>query len=218
MIERLFLLSDYLNSSNILNSLRRLFNLLFCFSISAFIYKIIFGQYNWYNFNEYILILDFFVNGDFFVPFSIFVLVFSLTEIPAYILLNPNLKITKTGIHSKAEEYGKTQQFLYDLFEISKEKDPTPMSFEERIKLFVYNGRKSLSRLFTFMLRLFLAIIVYYINSANFKILWLIFILLIIFIAFYTIYFILYKLLLMTPDILTKAQELMKKNEVMKND
>jgi hypothetical protein len=60
--------------------LRRVLNFLFILSISSFIYEKIYGKYTWLEYNDYKGILDFFIKGHFFIPFSIFIIVYELSE------------------------------------------------------------------------------------------------------------------------------------------
>ncbi len=64
---------------------------MFNVSISSFLYQRLFGEYIWYDYNDYKGILNFFINGQFFIPFLIFTIVYAFTEglsIVSFALLN----------------------------------------------------------------------------------------------------------------------------------
>ena len=47
MIKEIIILNKYLSGNNIINLLRKALNIIFCISISSFIYQILYGQYEW---------------------------------------------------------------------------------------------------------------------------------------------------------------------------
>jgi hypothetical protein len=82
MVKELFnIASYYIQGKPVYPAIRRILNLLFNISIASFIYEKCYGTYTWYNYNDYKEILDFFIKGRFFIPFSIFVVVYGLTQI-----------------------------------------------------------------------------------------------------------------------------------------
>lgn len=70
----------YMQGKPVYPAVRRLLNLLFNICISSFLYEAFFGKYYWFNYNDYRAILDFFIKGRFFIPFSIFIVVYSITQ------------------------------------------------------------------------------------------------------------------------------------------
>jgi hypothetical protein len=82
------IIGDYLKGKSIYPSLRRLLNLLFNISIASYIFEKYYGEYKWLSISEYQKILDFFIKGHFFIPFSIFVLVYSFTQVASILLFN----------------------------------------------------------------------------------------------------------------------------------
>lgn len=100
MNEFFLIAADYIKGKSIYPSARRAFTLLFNISISSFIYERIYGSYVWLNYNDYKGILNYFIKGDFFVPFSIFLIVYGATEFVSVILFGllthfPNIKLSR---------------------------------------------------------------------------------------------------------------------------
>lgn len=80
MNEIFIIAGDYLKGKSDYPAFRRMLNLLFNISIASFVYEKCYGNYTWHNYNDYKGILDFFIKGNFFIPFSIFLVVYSLTQ------------------------------------------------------------------------------------------------------------------------------------------
>ena len=76
MNEVFFIAGDYLKGKSIYPAFRRILNLLLNISISSFIYEKCYGVYSWLNYNDYKGILTFFIKGNFFIPLSIFIVVY----------------------------------------------------------------------------------------------------------------------------------------------
>jgi hypothetical protein len=100
MNEIFIIAGDYLKGKSVYPAFRRMLNLLFNISIASFIYEKFYGNYSWLNYNDYRGILDFFIKGNFFIPFSIFLVVFGTTQFLSIALFNAlnhfkTLKITR---------------------------------------------------------------------------------------------------------------------------
>lgn len=80
MTELFNIASHFIQGKPIYQPARRLLNLLLNVSISSYFYVLWFGQYQWLDVTDYKGILDFFVGGQFFLPFSIFIMVYVATE------------------------------------------------------------------------------------------------------------------------------------------
>jgi hypothetical protein len=80
MNEIFIIAGDYLKGKSVYPAFRRLLNLLFNISIASFVYEKYYGTYTWLNYNDYKGILDFFIKGNFFIPFSIFLVVYGTTQ------------------------------------------------------------------------------------------------------------------------------------------
>ena len=78
--------SKFLKGESIIHEGRRIFNLLLNISITSFFYEKFYGEYNWIPFSEYTKMFDFFVKGEFIIPFCIFVIVYSITQFLSWIL------------------------------------------------------------------------------------------------------------------------------------
>lgn len=86
MNELFLFIGDYLKGKSIMPSIRRILNFLFNISISSYLFERIYGSYTWLNYNDYKGILDFFIKGNFFIPFSIFLVVYGITQFLSMIL------------------------------------------------------------------------------------------------------------------------------------
>lgn len=75
MNEYLFVVGDYLKGKPTYPVIRRLLNLLFSISLTSFLFKIFYFPYRLYDITDYKSIISFFIEGNFFVPFSIFIII-----------------------------------------------------------------------------------------------------------------------------------------------
>lgn len=80
MTEILNLASHFIQGKTIYSPVRRLLNLLFNMSITSFIYVNLYGEYELINYNDYKAIFNFLFKGHFFIPFSIYVVVYAITQ------------------------------------------------------------------------------------------------------------------------------------------
>ena len=55
----------FIDGKSIYKPIRKVLNLLFCLSITAFVYKTIYGPYQLYDLSEYKRIISFFIDGVF---------------------------------------------------------------------------------------------------------------------------------------------------------
>jgi len=82
MTRYLFFIEDYLRGKPVFSIISRMLNILFSISISSFFFEKFYFKYFWLDITDYKTILDFFIKGYFFVPFSIFIVVhFSIESI-----------------------------------------------------------------------------------------------------------------------------------------
>jgi len=72
--------SYYIQGKPVYPPIRKVLTVLFITSIASFIYEKIYGRYTWLNYNDYKGFLDFFIKGRFFIPFSIFIVVYGVTQ------------------------------------------------------------------------------------------------------------------------------------------
>lgn len=87
MKDTIGLFVDYLSGAPVYPALRRLLGLLFIASITSFLFEFLYGKYLWLDLSDYKSILTFFIKGDFFIPLSLFLLVYIAIEFCAFILL-----------------------------------------------------------------------------------------------------------------------------------
>lgn len=76
-----FLVGDYLKGKSVYPSIRRVLNLLFSISITSFLFESFYFKYNWLDFTDYKNLLNFFIKGHFFVPFSLFIIIHACIDI-----------------------------------------------------------------------------------------------------------------------------------------
>lgn len=186
----LFLASDYIKGKAIYPSIRRFLNLLFLVSITSFFYERLYGRYTLDEITNYKVILDFFVKGHFFIPFSIFVIVYALTQFISFLVfkifyLKKSLKITKEIFEQKIEKEdlvegaGVIESYLNNLTHINLSKEEIievyteikqELSYEDIMELKkVLNDQKDIIELnFVLILRMFIAVTIYYASLENF--------------------------------------------------
>ncbi len=109
MNEIFIIAADYLKGKTVYPTFRRMLNLLFNISIASFLYEKCYGKYIWLNYNDYKGIFDFFIKGNFFIPFSIFVVVYSVTQflsIAIFFVINhfKSLKVTRKILQYQFEK------------------------------------------------------------------------------------------------------------------
>lgn len=75
MNEYFFVVGDYLKGKPVYPVIRRFLNLLFSTSLTSFLFENFYFKYTLYDITDYKSIFDFFINGSFFVPFSIFIII-----------------------------------------------------------------------------------------------------------------------------------------------
>ncbi len=75
MNEYFFVVGDYLKGKPVYPVIRRFLNLLFSISLTSFLFEKFYFKYTLYDITDYKSIFDFFINGSFFVPFSIFIII-----------------------------------------------------------------------------------------------------------------------------------------------
>lgn len=190
MNEIFIIAGDYLKGKSIYPSFRRMLNLLFNISIASFIYEKCYGNYTWLNYNDYKGILDFFIKGNFFIPFSIFLVVYSLTQFLSLLIFSvinhfKSVKLTrkilqyqfqKETIEEKLTEISKVSNIVSPI-ELTKNNmievyqklrnDITPEAFEE-----IENGLKepkiNLEANFNLAFRMMIAITIYFYTIPQF--------------------------------------------------
>jgi hypothetical protein len=114
-----FVVADYLKGKTIYPAIRRFLNLFFSISVTSFVFEKFYFKYSWPDISNYKLLLDFFIKGQFIVPFCIFLLAHGLTYfVPSVIFAVYNLKksikwarkivayeITKTTIDNELRKF-----------------------------------------------------------------------------------------------------------------
>jgi len=83
----------FIDGKSIYKPIRKVLNLLFCLSITAFVYKAIYGPYELYDLTEYKQIINFIINGEFFIPFALFVFVYYITAMLSFFI---NMYLSKS--------------------------------------------------------------------------------------------------------------------------
>jgi len=84
-------LADFLSRKSMFPVIRKGLNLLFCASITSFLFEKYYFNYSWIEITDYKSILNFFIKGNYIVPFCIFIVIFLITYfIPYTIFAVPN--------------------------------------------------------------------------------------------------------------------------------
>jgi hypothetical protein len=184
MNEIFIIAGDYLKGKSVYPAFRRMLNLLFSISIASFIFEKCYGNYTWLNYNDYKGILDFFIKGNFFIPFSIYLVVYSLTQFISIVFFwafnhFKSLKITREilqyqfkqdnidehleKINQVSEHVSPIQLTKSNMLELYQElrKHVTPKAFEE-IEKGLRGLKQNLQDNFTLSLRMLLAITIYF--------------------------------------------------------
>lgn len=73
-------LKQFLEGRSMYGPLRRLLNFVFTTSLTSYLYVQVYGPYRIYELSERDAIIEFFTSGVFIIPFSLFVIVYYLTE------------------------------------------------------------------------------------------------------------------------------------------
>lgn len=190
MNEIFIIAGDYVKGRSVYPAFRRMLNLLFNISIASFIYEKCYGHYAWLNYNDYKGILDFFIKGNFFIPFSIFLVVYSSTQflsVTFFWALNyfKSIKITreilyyqfkKETIDEKLKEINKASKIVSPIrltknimLEVYQElrNHITPEVFDE-IENGLKEPKQSLEANFTLAFRMLIAITIYFFSLPQF--------------------------------------------------
>lgn len=199
--------SHFVQGKPIFIPARRLLNLLFNISISSFLYSEYFGSYTWLNYYQYKEAIDFFVKGNFFIPFSIFIVVYAFTQTIASIVfylsthfwsIRNQRKILKHKIKkSEIDERLKTISSLSEYLtpeKLTKEQmigfynqfrsEFTQKAFQE-LEAALKEPKANIEANFIFTFRMLVAITIYFISLPEFTILLYVFVLITLFILSY---------------------------------
>jgi hypothetical protein len=190
MNEIFIIAGDYLKGKSVYPAARRLLNLLFNISIASFIFEECYGNYYWFNYNDYKGVLDFFIKGNFFIPFSIFIVVFAVTQflsIALFYALNhfKTIKITREILQYQLKKEI-VEESLKEITKASKYVSPikltkstmvslyeelrghiTPEAFEE-IEKGLKEPKQNIEANFTMAFRMMIAITIYFFSIPQF--------------------------------------------------
>lgn len=112
---------DYILGRPIYRPLIRILNLLFLLSISSFAFEKFFGKYFWLDISDYKGILDFFFKGNFFIPFSIFIITFGIIQFSSNLIFSFLNNFKKVKIKRLIKyHYLKKQSFEKKLEELNR--------------------------------------------------------------------------------------------------
>jgi hypothetical protein len=190
MNEIFIIAGDYLKGKSVYPAFRRMLNLLFNISIASFVYEKCYGNYYWLNYNDYKGILDFFIKGNFIIPFSIFLVVYGTTQFLSmsfFIGLNHFKTIKKTReilqyqfkketVDQRLKEIQKVSKYVMPikltkntLLEVYQElrKHITPEAFEE-IEKGLKEPKQNLEANFSLAFRMAIAITIYFFSLPQF--------------------------------------------------
>ena len=191
MNEILIIAGDYLKGKSIYPSIRRILNLLFNISIASFVFQKFYGNYTWLNYYDYKGILDFLVKGKFFIPLSIFFIVYGFTQFLAmsFFYLISHFKSVRLAREILAYQYNKesVEQGLNDFTEVSKIVSPVTLTKDVMVELYkelrkniseetineieksLEEPKKNLENNFYLLFRMLIAVTIYFISLAEFS-------------------------------------------------
>lgn len=112
MTEILNIASHFIQGKPIYQPARRLLNLLLNISVSSYFYVLWFGQYRWLDITDYKGILDFFIGGQFFLPFSVFIMVYVATETIGYLIFLSSTHFWSVRNQRKLLNYSLTSEHV----------------------------------------------------------------------------------------------------------
>jgi hypothetical protein len=140
MGEALMVLVNYLDGKSVYPAFRRILNLLFNVSITSFIYEKFIGKYTWLNYNNYEEILDFFIKGNFFIPFSLFVVVYSTSQFFSFSFFYTikhfiSLKIERTIVSYQFEKET-IDEGLKQISKVSKFVSPIKLTRHKMLEIY----------------------------------------------------------------------------------
>jgi len=107
------IISHYINDKPIYTKTRKLLDLLFLLSISAFAFRHFFGPYRWLDFNDYKGMINFLLEGHFVVPLSLLLITYGTTEFIAFFIFSLLLDIKSAKIRRKIIQYQLTHLDFY---------------------------------------------------------------------------------------------------------
>lgn len=220
--------SKFLKGESIIHEGRRIFNLLLNISITSFFYEQFYGTYNWILFSEYTKIFDFFIKGEFIVPFCIFVIVYSITQFFSWLFFSlithwGIIKIKSSIINYELEpederigikflktvsKYAVKEDVTDDkLFEFYLEfKKEMGENFYEEMNKEFSKEKKYIAENFYFIIRFIITIIIYKIYLSSFEnILFILSLIILIALGFFLVFA--HKSLEILPVIIRKIDE-----------
>jgi hypothetical protein len=182
--------SHFIQGKPLFVPVRRLLNLLFNVSISSFLYVRYFGSYTWLSYSQYKEAIDFFIKGNFFIPFSIFLVVYAAIQTTGFLLFQLfthlwsikqqrkilEYKMDKSEIDEGLQKLSSISKYL-TIEELSKEKliefynlfktELTQKDFLEMEKA-LKDPKNNLEANFIFTFRMLAAITIYFISLSEF--------------------------------------------------
>ena len=163
----------FIDGKSIYKPIRKVLNFLFCLGITAFAFKKIYGPYQLYDLTDYKRIIEFFLNGDFFISFTLFVIVFYLTSFVSFFLFDMYLKMIEPKSSRKVSNWIRGIIFK-NREEKQEEINKLDISFirletiyQENINI-IKKANNILSANFSTALRGIIALIIYFISIKHF--------------------------------------------------
>lgn len=224
----LYFIADYLKGKQIYAPIRRVLNFIFLISITSFFYEVIYGRYVWIEITEYQMILDFFVKGSFFIPLTIFTIVYFITYMISYLLFDVRLHFKKVKNVRKIERIRlaetTVEKRLEELEENTEKLAPVTigknnfLEFYNKLKSYIDkkeiqlfkkiidDSKNNLSDTSRIIVRGLLAITIYFFQLPQFG--WVLYILILVLIILYWAFnFLAYRLLDLLPALALKIDE-----------
>lgn len=190
MNELFLFIGDYLKGQNVYPVFRRILNLLFNISITSFFYEKCYGDYTWFNYYDYKGVLDFFIKGGFFIPLSIFLVVYGTTQFLAMIIFSTVNFFKAVKLNKEILEYqfkkDIIEQRLNEINEVSDIVSPIKLTKETIVSLYqnlrthltpeafenmetdLKEPKQNLEATFSSAFRMMIAITIYFISLPQF--------------------------------------------------
>ena len=192
MTEIFNLASHFIQGKPIYVPIRRLLNLLFNLSIASFFYTKFYGAYELMNYYDYKEIFNFLFKGHFFIPFSIFVIVYVFTQFLGTVLFLLFTHFKSVKSQRKILEFKLEKTEINDGLQIisnfSKFLTPVELNPEKMVEFYkefrselnvnafkefensIAEPKRNLEANFIFTFRMLIAISIYYFSITDFGI------------------------------------------------
>lgn len=192
MVDGIISLADYLKDKKLFPLIRQPLNYLFIASICSYIFEMFYFEYEILDLLDYKIVLSFFLKGEFFIPFGIFLVILYLTYWVGYfafewtnMLISEKLKKKILDFSIEKNKYKMARSEVRVMTEIQKRRPEKinrewyqrlwkilrdELSAEEftRLRKNLKEYQDSMTENFVLMFRVFVATSIYFLSIAYF--------------------------------------------------